>query len=185
MPILILGLSLWTASHLFKRLMPGLRARFGEAPGKMLMTVLSLAAIVLIVVGYRRAEVVPVYTPLPGMGHLNNLLMLVAVFLLGVSHGKGRVKAMIRHPMLTAVILWAIAHLLVNGDQASIVLFGWLGLWALVSMLLINAQTPWERPAPGGLRSDAIGVVIALVVYAVIAGIHIWLGYNPFRGTYG
>ena len=184
MPILILGLVLWTVSHLFKRLMPGLRARLGDNFGKMLVTVLSLAAVALIVVGYRRAEVVPVYTPMPGMGHLNNLLMLVAVFLLGVSHGKGRIKAMIRHPMLTAVILWAIAHLLVNGDLASIVLFGWLGLWAIVSMLLINAQTPWERPAPGALRSDAIGVVIALVVYAVIAGIHIWLGYNPFQGTY-
>ncbi len=185
MPILILGLCLWTVSHLFKRLMPGLRAKLGEAPGKMLVTVLSLAAIALMVVGYRRAEIVPVYTPLPGMGHLNNLLMLIALFLFGVSHSKGRVKAMIRHPMLTSVILWAIAHLLVNGDQASVVLFGWLGLWAVVSMLLINAQEVWVRPAPGGVRSDVIAVVIALVLYGIIAGIHMWLGYNPFQGTYG
>jgi uncharacterized membrane protein len=185
MPILILGLILWTVSHLFKRLAPGLRAKLGNTPGKMVVTVLSLAAVVLMVVGYRRAELDPIYTPLPGMGHLNNLLMLIAVFLIGVPHGKGRVKAMLRHPMLTSVIIWAVAHLLVNGDLASIVLFGGLGLWAIASMVLINAQESWTRPAPGGLRSDAIGVVITLVVYAVIAGIHIWLGYNPFLGTYG
>jgi uncharacterized membrane protein len=185
MSILILGLVLWTVAHLFKRVAPGLRAKLGDTPGKMLVTVLSLAAVVLMVVGYRRADFDPVYTPLPGMGHLNNLLMLIALFLFGVSHSKGRVKAMIRHPMLISVIIWAVAHLLVNGDVASIVLFGWLGVWAVVSMLLINAQESWTRPAPGGLRSDAIAAVIALVLYGVIAGIHIWLGYNPFLGTYG
>ncbi len=72
-----------------------------------------------------------------------------------------------------------------NGDLASIVLFGWLGLWAILSMILINAQEAWKRPAPGGLRGDVINGVIALVVYGIIAGIHIWLGHNPFLGTYG
>lgn len=185
MPILILGLILWTVSHLFKRVAPGARAALGAGPGKMLVTILSLAAVILMVIGYRRAEVDPVYTPLPGMGHLNNLLMLIAVFLVGVPHSKGRVKSMLRHPMLTGVIVWAVAHLLVNGDMASIVLFGWLGVWAVVSMLLINMREGWARPAPGPLRGDAINLVISLVVYAVIAGIHIWLGHNPFLGTYG
>lgn len=185
MQILILGLVLWTAAHLFRRIAPGARARLGEGPGKMLVTVLSLAAIILMVIGYRRAGTEPVYVPLPGMGHLNNLLMLVALFLFGVSHSKGRTKAMLRHPMLLSVIVWAVAHLLVNGDLASIVLFGWLAVWAALSMLLINLREEWRRPAPGPLRSDAIAVAVAVVLYGVIAGIHIWLGYNPFLGTYG
>lgn len=185
MQILILGLALWWLSHLFKRIAPGLRTRLGEMPGKMVVTVLSLAAIILMVIGYRRAEFVPVFEPLAGMGHLNNLLMLIAVFLFGVPHSKGLVKARLRHPMLTAVIIWAVAHLLVNGDLASLVLFGGIGFWAVVSMLMINARESWTPPAAGHLRSDLIGVAIALVVYTVIAGIHIWLGYNPFLGTYG
>lgn len=185
MQVMVLGLILWVASHLFKRVMPGLRARLGELPGKMVVTVLSLAAVVLMVIGYRRAEIVPVYTPLPGMGHLTDLLMLIAVFLLGVPHTKGMVRARLRHPMLMGVALWAFAHLLVNGDLASLVLFGGLGAWALVSIALINAQESWTPPAPGGLRSDAIGAVIALVLYGLIAGVHIWLGHNPFLGTYG
>ena len=185
MQILILGLALWWISHLFKRIAPGLRARMGVMPGKMAVTVLSLAAMILMVIGYRRAEFTPVYEPLAGMGHLNNLLMLVSVFLIGVPHSKGLVKARLRHPMLTAVIVWALAHLLVNGDLASLVLFGGIGLWAIVAMLMINARESWTPPAAGHLRSDLIGVAIAVVVYAVIAGIHIWLGRNPFLGTYG
>ena len=185
MQIMILGLVLWTAAHLFKRVLPGLRARMGDIPGKMLVTVLSLSAVILMVIGYRRAEIEPIYTPLAGMGHLNNLLMLISVFLIGVPHSKGIVKQKLRHPMLTAVVVWAFAHLLVNGDMASVVLFGWLGLWAIVSMVLINAQENWTPPAEGRIRSDAIGAGITVVVFAIIAGIHIWLGYNPFLGTYG
>ncbi|MGB7320554.1 MAG: NnrU family protein [Albidovulum sp.] len=184
MQVMILGLVLWTASHFFKRLAPGLRTRLGDLPGKMLVTALSLAAIVLMVIGYRRAEFEPLYTPMAGMGHLNNLLMLIAVFLMGVSHTKGIVKAKLRHPMLIGVIIWAAAHLLVNGDLASVVLFGWLGVWAIVSMVLINAQDSWTAPAVGHIRSDLIGVAIAVVLYALIAGIHLWLGHNPFLGTY-
>lgn len=185
MQILILGLALWWLSHLFKRVAPGARARLGVMPGKMLVTVLSLAAIGLMVIGYRRAGFEPVYRPLEGMGHLNNLLMLVSVFLLGVPHSKGIVKTKLRHPMLAAVIVWAVAHLLVNGDMASVVLFGGIGVWAAVSMVLINAQESWTPPPRGRLKSDLIGLAIAVVVYAVISGLHIWLGRNPFLGTYG
>ena len=94
MDILILGLLLWSLPHLLKRIAPGLRGRLGDVPGKMLVTVLSLAAIALMVIGYRRAEVVPLYTPLPGIGHLNNLLMLIAIFLLGLGHSRGMLRAM-------------------------------------------------------------------------------------------
>lgn len=185
MQIMVLGLILWIVSHLFKRVAPGPRARMGDLPAKMVVAVLSLAAIVLMVIGYRRAEIEPVYTPLAGIGHLTDLLMLVALFLFALSHSKGRLRARLRHPMLLSVAVWAVAHLLVNGDLASIVLFGGLGLWAVVSIILINAQESWTAPAPGGLRSDAIALAVAVVLYGLIAGVHVWLGHNPFLGTYG
>jgi hypothetical protein len=83
--------------------------------------------------------------------------------------------------MLTGVTVWAIAHLLVNGDAASLVLFGWLGLWAVGSMAVINAREPaWARPAPGPASGDLRLLLITAVIYAVIAAIHTWLGYWPF-----
>ena len=185
MSVLVFGLLLWVAGHLFKRILPGLRARLGEMPGKLIATILILAGVVLMAVGFRRAETVPVYAPLPGIGHLTDLLMLIAVFLYGVGHSKGRLRAYLRHPMLTGTIVWAVAHLLVNGDKASLILFGGIGVWAVVEIALINAQSRWTPPPKGGLRGDAINLAISLVIYGLIAGVHIWLGKNPFLGTYG
>ena len=181
---LILGLALWIGAHFFKRIAPGVRAGMGER-GKLLVTVLSLAGVVLMVVGYRAAEWEPVYTPLPGMGHANNTLMLVSLFLFGVGGTKGTLYPKIRHPMLWGVVVWSVAHLLVNGDQASLVLFGGLGLWALVSMVLINRSEVWVPPTGGrGLKGDAMNVAGTLVLLGVIAMIHAWLGHPVFLGTY-
>lgn len=185
MGLLIAGLALWWIAHLFKRVAPGPRANLGDA-GKGVVAALLLVAVVLMVIGYRRAEVVPVYTPLAGMGHLNNLLMLVSLFLFGVGGTKGTLYTRMRHPMLWGTVIWAGSHLLVNGDQASLVLFGGIAIWALVAMALINRSGPWLRPVEArGLKGDAMNLAGALVLYGIISGVHIWLGHNPFAGTYG
>jgi hypothetical protein len=133
--------------------------------------------------GYRRAALEPIYTP-PAWGwHLNNLLMLGAVALLGMGQSKGRARSWLRHPMLTGVAVWALAHLLVNGDLASVVLFGGLGLWAVAEMGLINAAAPaWVRPEPGPWTGDLRLALIAVAAYALIGLIHGWLGPWPFPG---
>ena len=184
MTLLILGLILWFAAHLFKRLAPAARARMGnKAKGPIALTI--LAGVALMILGYRMAALTPVYTPLPGIGHLNNLIMLMALFSFGMSAGKGLLADKIRHPMLSGMVLFAIAHLLVNGDLASIILFGGLGLWAILEMILINrANANWDRPAPGNLKGDIKNLIITLVLFGAITGIHIWLGHNPFLGTY-
>jgi uncharacterized membrane protein len=183
--LLVLGLSLWTVAHLFKRVAPGARGGLAEAvgagPSRGIMAALILASVVLMVIGYRGAAVVPVYTPPAWAIHVNNLAMLFAVALIGAGRSKGRARAWLRHPMLTGVIVWAIAHLLVNGDAASLLLFGWLGIWAVASILVINDGDPvWVRPEPGPLTGDIRLAVITVVIYGVIAGVHIWLGYFPF-----
>lgn len=68
--------------------------------------------------------------------------MLIAVFLFGASHAPSRVKGWIRNPMLTGVLLWAIAHLLVNGDLAGMLLFAAMGGWAIVNMIAIDTGAP-------------------------------------------
>lgn len=181
MTLLILGLALWFGSHLFKRLLPGLRRRLGDGPSKILVSVLSLLALYLMVQGFRSAEVVAVWNPPAFLTHVNNLLMLVAVFLLNLGASRGVLRSKIRHPMLASVKTWAVAHLLVNGDRAGMVLFGGLLVWAVVSVIVINRQQPdWSRPAPGPLRNDLIYAVIALGVFAVITSIHSRLGVWPF-----
>ena len=183
--LLILGILLWSLAHLFKRIAPGARARLGDGPGKGLIALGILAGVVLMWIGYRQAPVIPVWWVVPPAWtiHVNNLLMLVAVFFLGISGAKGRLAARFRHPMLGAVKIWAVAHLLVNGDLASILLFGGLLAWAVVEVILINRQTSWTPPAPGPVANDLKLGVGALLIYAVIVGIHWWLGVWPLPGT--
>ena len=184
MTLLIAGLVLWWAAHLLKRAAPAQRAMMGPR-GKGILAAVLVLAVLLMVPGYRGAEWVPVYTPLPGMGHLNNLLMLVAVFLFSVGGTKGWLYTRMRHPMLWGTVVWAVAHLLVNGDLASVVLFGGIGVWALVEIAVINRAGPWLRPAGGrGIRGDAMGLAGTLVLFGVIALVHQWSGHPVFLGTY-
>lgn len=187
MTLLVLGLALFIAGHVARRLNPAawdaLIARFGRSGARAVMAAVVGAGLILIITGYRAAPFTPVYDP-PGWAlHLNNLLMLAAVGIFGMSMPKGRSRAWLRHPMLTAVAVWAAAHLLVNGDLASLVLFGALGLWALGSMPLVSAaEGPWQRPAPGPVSGDIRLVVITLVAFAAIGAVHGWLGHWPFPG---
>lgn len=181
MAYLILGLILWTAAHLFKRVVPDLRARMGNA-GKGLVAVGVLAGLGLMIYGYKQAEVVNIWSPPSWTVHLNNLMMLGAVFIYGMSATKGRLRGAMRHPQLTAVKVWAVAHLLVNGDLASLILFGGLLAWAVLEVVVINLSQDWDRPTPGEAKKDILLVVITLVMFLAITFVHNWLGVWPFPG---
>lgn len=178
MTYLILGLSLWIGAHLFKRVLPRQREAMGKA-GLGVVAVLVLAGIILMVIGYGDVEPEYLYD-LPGWAsYLNNFLMLLALFLMDVGRSKGIVRTKIRHPMLSAVVIWSVAHLLVNGDQKSLILFGSLGAWALLEMAVINrAEGAWIPPERGTIAKDAIMAVAAVVIFAAIVGVHYWLGYS-------
>jgi uncharacterized membrane protein len=180
MVILVAGLLLWWAAHLFKRVAPGPRGRMGDA-GKGVVALGVVASVVLMVLGYRAAEVVPLWSLPPFVVHINNLLMVFAFYLYAASGMKTAITRVIRHPQLTAVKLWAVAHLLVNGDVASVVLFGGILAWAVVSVIVINrAQPVWERPAPVAASREVMAIVGTVVVVGVVMGLHNWLGVQPW-----
>ena len=181
--LMILGLALWIGAHFWKRLAPDNRASMGEK-GKGIVALLTLLSIILMVIGYRGSAFVPVYDLGDGARYINNLLMLPAIALLGLGASKSRLWHEMRHPMLTGFSVWVFAHLLVNGDRDSIVLFGGLGIWSIIQMWLINRAEPnyATKRKPGSMVGDIRLAVITVVLYAIIAGIHIWLGKNPFTG---
>ena len=178
--LLILGVALWWAAHFFKRLMPAQRAALGDR-GKGLVALVVVASIVLMVIGFRMADFVPVWSP-PTWGiHLNNLLVLIAIWMMSPAGNKGRILNKVRHPMLAGFRVWAIAHLLVNGDLASIILFGGLLLWALAEVVVINRAEPdWTPPAPGPLAKDAMFMAASVVLLVIIGYIHSFVGPWPF-----
>ncbi|MEM9913112.1 MAG: NnrU family protein, partial [Pseudomonadota bacterium] len=117
----------------------------------------------------------------PATVGINNLLMLLSVYMFAASGMKTALARRMRHPMLAAVKVWALAHLLVNGDLASLILFGGLLAWAVVEMIAINRAEPhWEPPEPAPLRKEVIALGGSLVVYLLIAWVHYLLGYPVF-----
>ncbi len=181
MILLTLGVILWAVAHYFKRLAPDARAQMGNK-GKGLVALAIVASLLMMIFGYRGAEFIHIWSPPSWTVHLNNLLMLIAVFVYGMSATTGRLRGKMRHPQLTAVKIWAVAHLLVNGDLASIILFGGLLAWAVGSVILINRSEVWVRPKPGSAKKDVLLVVITLVLFGVMTAIHAWLGVWPFPG---
>jgi uncharacterized membrane protein len=103
------------------------------------------------------------------------LLMLPAFILLVAAYVPGRIKAVVKHPMLTAVKTWALAHLLANGDLAGIILFGSFLAYAVYDRIALKHRQPTElieTPGKGSPRNDIIAVVLGIVFYVVFL---IWL----------
>ena len=74
-----------------------------------------------------------------------------------------------------------LAHLLVNGDLASLILFGGLLAWAVLDLIFINKMQPvWDRPKAGPVYFDVLHLVVAVLIMGVIGMIHARLGYPVF-----
>lgn len=180
MLILILGVALWWAAHLWKRVAPGSRAKLGDKGRGIIVRVL-IVSVLLMVLGYKFADGPVWWGPSAAMKGINNLLVLVAFYLFAAAGMKTAIARRLRHPMLLGFALWSFAHLLPNGDLASFVLFGGLLVWALVQMALISRAEPdWTPPAPAPLRKEFMALAGTLIVFGVVAMIHMWLGYSPF-----
>ncbi len=159
------------------------RAKLGDK-GNGLVAVALVVSIVLMVIGYRGADFGTTLWALPSFaGHINNLLVLIALFMMTPAPRKGKLLNSVRHPMLIGFGLWAAAHLLVNGDVPSLVLFGGLLVWALLEIAIINkAEGDWTPTESGSIAKDGMFLVASIIVLAVIGYIHGLVGPSPFGG---
>ncbi|MGJ8544421.1 MAG: NnrU family protein [Sulfitobacter sp.] len=180
MILLILGLALWVFAHFFKRAMPGTYADL-DGGSKGFIAAMILLGVVLMIFGYRMWDGTFFWGRHPATTGINNLMMVAALYFTSPGPKKGAIFYKMRHPMLTGFAIWAAAHLLVNGDTPSFVLFGGLLIWALAEIVVINRAEPnWTAPPKGSIAKDGMFLAASLVLLVVIGAIHTWLGYNPF-----
>lgn len=186
MLLLILGLVIFLGIHSVRIAKPDFRADFiarrGEGAWKGLYTVVSIVGFVILVWGYGMArQTAPIlYTPPAWMSHITLLLMIPAmIFLVAAYVPAGKIKAALKHPMLVAVKIWALAHLLANGDLASLILFVSFLAWAVADRIsekrrLRAGET--RLPVAGPAKNDAIAVGAGLVLYVLFVWqLHLWL----------
>ena len=177
MLLLVIGLVVFFAIHLVPtnvELRNGLVARFGENGYKAFFAIVALIGFVLIVLGFYKLQLHPgknpqLWYPPLWCRHLAVALMLPAMIALVAAYVPSRIHTMLRHPMLIAIKLWALAHLLANGDLASLVLFGSFLAYAVYDRISVK-----KRAALGPLGTktgpainDVIVVVGGVVLYAV------------------
>lgn len=186
---LVLGLLLFLGVHSISIVAPGWRdraaARVGPGVWRAVYSVLAIVGFVLLIWGYGQArrEAVPLYVPPLWTHHVTALLMLPVFPFFFASHLPGRIKSALRHPMLVAVMLWAVAHLISNGTSSDVVLFGAFLIWAVVDRISYAWRTVRPiRMAPPSRMNDLIAVVAGLVVYVLFAfWLHLeWIGVAPF-----
>lgn len=174
MALLIVGLVLFLGAHSIAIAAPAWRGRMvtrlGLSGYRAGYAVVSLAGFVAIVYGYAEARQAPIlfYGRSDGMAHFAMLLLVPVFPLLLATYLPGRIQSTLKHPMLVAVKLWALAHLLVNGTVADLILFGSFLAWAVIDRISLKRRTPESPPsAPAGKLNDLIALVLGLVIYVV------------------
>ncbi len=184
---LCVGVLLWVIVHFIPSVAPGLRAslvkRVGENPYKGIFALTLVLSIAVMVIGWRSTMPEIIYVPPAWSIPATSMLMLITVLLFGAAHQPTRIKRIIRHPQLTGMVVWSLSHLLSNGDSRSVVLFGGLGLWALIEMPLISRREgAWARPYRPAFSVEIRGILISVVIFFVLFFLHPYFaGVSPIQ----
>ena len=184
MAMLTTGVLLWMFTHLLpsagRPLRQSIIDRIGFNAYRGVFSLLILSALALIVFGWRGAQPSFVYLPEPALRSVAIGLTVVAIILFGASNRPSRIGRIVRHPQLTGVLVWALAHLLANGDSRSLVLFGGFAVWAVLEIVLINRREGiWQKPAAPSAGAEALGIAIPLIVAVALIYFHEWFAGVP------
>lgn len=181
MTLYILGLAIFFGLHLYSALRSrapekDLRVRFGEGPYMGLYSIISLIGFVMIIYGFgatRGAGVL--YVPPTWMAHINLVLTIPALILLVASQiPAGRIKKATKHPMLLAIKLWALGHLLANGELNSVLLFGSFLAYAIFDRIMVKRRGD-NGPGPDAALHPVMDVISVIAGLGVWAAIAFWL----------
>lgn len=177
MSLLILGIIAWSLAHLFPAVFPVARTnmnnKLGDGPYRGLFSLVIVGALLLIVFGWKSASPNAIYPPPLAAGPVTSALILVGFVLFFASRVPGNIRRLIRHPQMVGTLLWAVAHLLTNGDSRSVALFGGLAIWTVIEIVMINRRDgAWIKSGPAVIKLDIVSVVIGLAAFALVFYFH-------------
>ncbi len=185
---LLLGLALFLGIHSISIVALPLRDKLAaksEIGWKIFYAGVSLLGIILIVKGYADLRQAPfvLYTSPAWLRHVVAVLLLPVFVLFLAPYFPGRISQAAKHPQLIAVKLWAVAHLLVNGTLADVLLFGSFLLWAVMDRISLKRRV--MRPLPGAPPSKANDMIVVVVGLALYVATVVWahkllIGVSPF-----
>lgn len=183
--LLIPGLLLFMGLHSLREfgLRERLQTRLGTGRYRLFFSIGIVISLLLIVQGKAGAPFIQLWVPPFNLRSLTHLIMLSATMLfIAGSLPHSFTRELVVHPMLIGVILWGVAHLISNGDLASVLLFGLLPLWAVVKIVSLERirhranEAAGEPLAPPALRPalqwDAAAIVLGVIAYTMFLVFH-------------
>ncbi|WP_417460369.1 NnrU family protein [Kordiimonas sp.] len=185
MIILLAGLLVFVAVHLLPvfglMTRASLMARLGKNAYRGLFSLVIIGSLALVYFGWTMTEPTILYAPPQWAFHVTPLLVLFGFILFFSSRAPSNIRRLVRHPQLTGVLLWAIGHLLANGEQRSVLLFGTFLVWTILAMVGANRRDgDWVKPPKQSFVKDIVTVFIGAALYTGFLFIHEWLiGVNP------
>jgi len=144
-----------------------------------LYSLVATIGLLLIIWGYVLARQQPLLIYPPSIWlHRISLILLIPVFpLILATWLPGNIKAKVKHPMLLAIKIWALAHLLSNGMFSDVILFGSFLIWSIIN--LRSMQTRRVRTDPNTkafVANDTLCVTIGIGLYILVSlWLHDWL----------
>ena len=194
-----------------------LTAAFGRRGFTLLYSVLSVLMLAWLIVAAGRAPYIELWPYAPWQNHVPLAVMALVCVILAFGLGRPNpfsfggarnetfdpdqpgIVRWVRHPLLVALALWAVAHLVPNGDLAHVILFGSFAGFALLGMRMIDRRMrhelgpAWDRhyeritagplvPLPVSMSGVVFRVLLGIVIYAALLGIHPFLfGVSPLE----
>lgn len=179
--ILTPGVVLWSVAIFFRRLAPAAREGMGDL-GKLAVTIALTGSFVMMISGYQDASGPEWWGRQPLWVAITNLLIVSAFYMMVASAVKIRITSTVRHPQLTAIKAWSVSHMLVNGDLPSLILFGGLLAWAVVSVILINRRDDKDAltATDAGWLKEALDIAFAVGLCGAVVHALAYLGYPVY-----
>lgn len=178
MTTLILGLVIFFATHALPMLPSthqSLKNQLGAMPFRLVFSLFSAFGLALIIYGKSIANIVPVWAPAHWGYRIALLIMPVALVALVAAYIPNNFKRVIRHPMLLATGLWAIAHLAANGDLGSILLFGSFLVFSVVDSISANRRGAEFSTERKPIYLDLLVLVVGFGAFLIIRHFHLAL----------
>lgn len=178
MTYFIIGLVMFFGLHLYSAVRSraaesDLRERLGYGPFMGGYSLVSLIGFGLIIYGFGASRGAGLlYSPPTWAQHLNLVLMVPALILLVASQvPAGHIKKITKHPMLLSVKIWALGHLLANGELNSVILFVSFLAFAVFDRIMVKRRGDNGPGADIALNPtmDLVSVAVGVAAWAAIA----------------
>ena len=178
---LILGLILFLGAHSVRIWADGWRNQtieaYGEKTFKGVYALVSILGFYLLVVGYgeARLQTVALWNPPIFTKHISLLLMLFSSILLMATYiPRNHFKMRLGHPMVLSVKVWALSHLLANGNLADLVLFGSFLIWAVLNFRSARARDRAQVQNPDAIEDAPLRPNLFATLIALFGGMVLW-----------